>query len=186
MKGATNAGALSGWGPDRVWSAMIDMRTLIRPLLAAPFIVGGISALRSPKPRADEAADVAIPIAAAVGLPEDAEKLVKLNACVQVGSGVALAMGFVPRLASLALGASLVPTTIAGHQFWAENEPSERKAQLIQFAKNAGMLGGLLAAALDTGGRPSVFWSSRRAAGQAAHSVADTMTSAYHTLPGVS
>ena len=64
---------------------------------------------------------------------------------------------------------------------------------MLQFAKNAGLLGGLLAAALDTGGRPSVFWSGRRAAGRAvqnvggaAQTVADTVTGAYHSLPVVS
>ena len=165
---------------------MVDMRTLIRPLLAAPFIVGGIQALRAPQPRADKAADVATSIASAVGLPKSPETLVKANAGVQVGAGVVLAIGFLPRIAPLVLGASLVPTTIAGHRFWAQTSSADRNAQLIQFAKNAGMLGGLLAAALDTGGRPSVFWSGRRAARQAAHSVADTVTTAYHTLPGVS
>ena len=162
------------------------MRTLIRPLLAAPFIVGGINALRSPKPTADKAADVAIPVASAVGLPQNSETLVKLNAYVQVGGGVALALGFMPRLASLALATSLVPTTIAGHRFWAADDQTERNSQLIQFAKNAGVLGGLLAAALDTGGRPSVFWSGRRAAGHAAQSVSDTVTGAYRALPGAS
>ena len=73
---------------------------------------------------------------------------------------------------------------------------------MLQFAKNAALLGGLLAAALDTGGRPSVFWSGRRAAacaerrgaaqnvagsvGGAAQTVADTVTGAYHSLPVVS
>ena len=41
-----------------------------------------------------------------------------------------------------------------------------------------------MAAALDTGGRPSVFWSGRRAAGRAAQTVADSVSGAYHTLPG--
>jgi len=169
-----------------VWSTMIDLRTLIRPLLAAPFVVYGFKALRSPKPLADKAADVAIPIAEKVGLPRDSEKLVQLNAGVQLGAGVLLALGFVPRLASLALAGSLVPTTIAGHRFWEADDTSTRDAQLTQFTKNAAMLGGLLAAALDTGGRPSVFWSGRRVAGHAAQSVADTASAAYRTLPGVS
>jgi len=80
---------------------------------------------------------------------------------------------------------SLVPTTLAGHRFWEADDRSQRDAQLTPFTKNAAMLGGLLAAALDTGGRPSV-WSGRRVAGQAAHSVADTTSAAYRTLPGVS
>src|SRR5688500_5834847 len=116
---------------------MLDLRTLIRPLLAAPFIVGGVNALRAPKPTARQAADVAVPIGDAVGLGRNPETLVKINAGVQVGAGVLLAFGFVPRLASLALSASLVPTTIAGHRFWEENEAADRDRQMIQFAKNA-------------------------------------------------
>jgi uncharacterized membrane protein YphA (DoxX/SURF4 family) len=165
---------------------MLDLRTLVRPLLAAPFIVGGINALRSPRPLADASSDVSVPIAGAVGLPPDPVTLVKVNAALQVGVGLALLFGFVPRVTSLVLGASLVPTTIAGHRFWAENAPADRDAQLTQFAKNAGVLGGLLASALDTGGRPSVFWSGKRAAGHVAQSVADTAVAAYHTVPGVS
>ena len=105
---------------------MVDMRTLVRPLLAAPFIVGGINALRTPRPLAEKSADVAVPIAGAVGLPKDPLTLVKVNAAVQVGAGLALLCGFVPRVTSLVLGASLVPTTIAGHQFWAERDPAKR------------------------------------------------------------
>lgn len=170
---------------------MFGPRSLSRALLAAPFIVGGINALKAPAKVAPAAEDVGVPIAERVGLPTDPETLVKLNAGVQVGAGALLALGLFPRAASLALAASLVPTTLAGHRFW-EAEGAARREQLIHFAKNAGMLGGLLAAALDTGGRPSVFWQGRRVAGQAsdalgdaAHSVADAVTSAYHSLPAV-
>jgi uncharacterized membrane protein YphA (DoxX/SURF4 family) len=165
---------------------MLDLRTLIRPLLAAPFIVGGVNALRESKPPSQSAADVAVPIGKAIGLSSDAETLIKINAAVQVGGGVVMALGFVPRVASLVLSASLVPTTIASHRFWEEREPSARNRQMTQFAKNAGMLGGLLAAAIDTGGRPSVFWSGRRAAGRAAQNVAESVSGAYHALPVVS
>jgi uncharacterized membrane protein YphA (DoxX/SURF4 family) len=165
---------------------MLDARTLIRPLLAAPFIVGAINALKSPKSAADRSAGVAVPIAEAVGLPTNPETLVKLNAGVQIGAAVALGLGWAPRAAALLLSTSLVPTTIAGHRFWDEREGQGRDAQLVQFGKNAGLLGGLLAAALDTGGRPSLFWSGRRAAEHAAHSVADTVSGAYRALPIVS
>ncbi len=165
---------------------MADLRTLFRPLLAAPFIVGGFNALRAPKPIADASADVTAPIAKTVGLPRDPVSFVMLNAAVQVGAGVSLAVGVVPRFASLILGASLVPTTIGRHRFWSVHDSATRSAELIQFAKNAGILGGLLASALDTGGRPSVFWSGRRAAGRVAQSLANTATSAYEAIPGVS
>jgi uncharacterized membrane protein YphA (DoxX/SURF4 family) len=55
-----------------------------------------------------------------------------------------LALNRWPRLAALALAGSLIPTTIAGHRFWSEPDPSGRAAQRIQFMKNAAMLGGLL------------------------------------------
>jgi len=86
----------------------------------------------------------------------------------------------------------VVAATLAGHRFW-EKQGDDRREQMLHFAKNAGMLGGLLASALDTGGRPSVFWRGRHAAaqasasiGDAAHSVADALSGAYHSLPGMS
>jgi putative oxidoreductase len=170
---------------------MFGPRSISRALLAAPFIVGGINALRAPAAVAPAAETVGVPIAEQVGLPTDPEMLVKINAGVHVGAGALLALGVMPRLASLALAATLVPTTLAGHRFW-EKTGDDRRQQMIHFAKNAGMLGGLLASALDTGGRPSVFWRGRKTAGQvsssigdAAHSVADTLTGAYHALPVV-
>jgi uncharacterized membrane protein YphA (DoxX/SURF4 family) len=170
---------------------MFGPRSLSRALLAAPFIVGGINVLRAPAQVAPAAEAVGVPIAEQVGLPTDPETLVKINAGVQVGAGALLVLGIFPRAASLALAATLVPTTLAGHRFW-EAEGETRREQMIYFAKNAGMLGGLLAVALDTGGRPSVFWQGRRAAGQAtdalgdaATTVADAVSSAYHSLPGV-
>jgi putative oxidoreductase len=164
---------------------MFGPRTLSHALLGSAFIVGGVSALRAPKAMAAKAEEVGVPIAEKVGLPTDPLQLVKLNAGVQIAGGALLALGVVPRVAALALAGSLVPTTLAGHRFWEVNEPSQRQQQIIQFAKNASMLGGLLGAALDTGGRPSVFWSGRRAASRAsnslsnaAHSVADSVSGA--------
>jgi uncharacterized membrane protein YphA (DoxX/SURF4 family) len=171
---------------------MFGPRSLSRALLAAPFVVGGINALRSPEKHTAVAEEVGVPIAEQLGLPDDPKTLVRINAGVQIGAGALLALGVLPRPASVALAASLVPTTIAGHRFWEKTGP-DRRTQLIQFAKNAGLLGGLLAAALDTGGRPSLFWQARRAAGQAsttlgdaAQSVGDALASAYHAVPGVS
>jgi uncharacterized membrane protein YphA (DoxX/SURF4 family) len=60
-----------------------------------------------------------------------------------------LALGLLPRLSSLALIGSLVPTTIAGHGFWTADDPITRKLQRIQFHKNMAMIGGLVFAALD-------------------------------------
>jgi len=148
-------------------------RRVARPLLATVFVMGGADALMNPETKAERANDVGQKMAAPLGLPEDPETLVKINGAVQVGAGALLALGKLPRLASLALAASLVPTTLAGHRFWDETDDRARAAQRIQFFKNVSMLGGLLLAALDTEGRPSLSWRAHRAAGQAAGKVGD-------------
>ena len=63
-----------------------------------------------------------------------------------------------------------MPTTLAGHRFWEHEDPKERFGQLSHFLKNLGLLGGLLLAAVDTEGKPSVGYRARRAAHKAAES----------------
>lgn len=154
---------------------MTDLRTLARPLLAAPFVMGGYQGWKAAEPLAPVVADVVEPIAERVGLPKDPKTLVKINAGVQIGAGVLLATGRLPRLAALALAVTIVPTTAAGHRFWEQHEPAAKAKELMQFAKNAGLLGGLLVAVLDTRGRPSVFWAGRQAARHAASAISETV-----------
>ena len=90
-------------------------------------------------------------------VPFDNETYVRINGAVQVGAGVLLAFGRVPRLASAALAASLIPTTFGGHRFWELNGDA-KKAQQVQFAKNMSLLGGLVLAATDTGAAPTIAW----------------------------
>lgn len=99
-------------------------------------------------------------------LPFDAESYVRVNAAVQLGAGILLASGRLPRLSSAALAATLVPTTLANHRFW-EAEGEERRVQRIQFQKNLSLVGGLLLAAADTEGRPGLRWRADHAGDQA-------------------
>ena len=77
-------------------------------------------------------------------------------------------------LAATVLAASLVPTTLAAHRFWEEEDPRARAAQRVHFQKNCAMLGGLILAAVDTGGRPSLGWRARRAARRAVRALPTT------------
>ena len=115
----------------------------------------------------------------ATGVDASAEKLVKINSGVQIAGGALLALGIGARPAALALGASLVPTTLASHRFWESETPMQKELDTMGFVKNAAILGGLSFAALDTGGRPSVFWSSKRAASHAADAVSSAAQHAY-------
>lgn len=122
---------------------------------------------------------VASKLASRLPVPNDTEQLVKINAGVQVGAGFLLSIGRFPRLAALALGGSIVPTTFAGHRFWEEDDPSTKSKQQVQFLKNVGLLGGLILAAVDTGGAPSLGWRARRTARR----VKGTAAAAVEALP---
>ncbi|WP_435797171.1 hypothetical protein [Streptomyces microflavus] len=64
-----------------------------------------------------------------------------------------------------------MPTTLAAHRFWTIEDPEERAAQRIQFLKNASTLGGLLIAAADTHGKPSLAYRTRHTVGHASDAV---------------
>lgn len=161
---------------------MALVRRLARPMLGAIFIAGGIDTLRNPGPRAELSREVGAKFARPLGLPEDPETLVKINAAVQVGAGVLLATGRFRRLAAVALLGSLVPTTIAGHAFWDAKSEQERARERTQFLKNLGLGGGLILAAVDTEGKPSLGWRARHAVGHARSSVGDVVEDVTDTL----
>ncbi len=146
-------------------------RLIARPMLASMFVVGGVNALRNARERADAASvvtDRVVPLAQKAApqlpIPSDPVTLVRINAIVQVGAGLMLATGRLPRLTSTVLAASLVPTTAAGHRYWEVEDPTQRANQKIHFFKNVSMVGGLLISAVDTEGKPGVVWRARRAA----------------------
>ncbi len=137
-----------------------------RPMLAGIFVAGGIDAIRNPEAKAKRAEQVALPIADQLHLPtDDPVTLVQVNGAVQVAAGTLLALGKVPRLAALALMGSLVPTTLAGHRWWDEDDPQSRAQQRIQFLKNLAVLGGLVLAATGSRRRRRATTSAQPIAG---------------------
>jgi putative oxidoreductase len=149
--------------------ATVLIRRLARPMLASIFIKGGIDTLRNPEPRVQMAKPVVAQATEKVGdrlpdqAPTDPNQLVLIDAGVKVGAGVLLALGKLPRASSLLLAASIIPTTYAGHRFW-EKSGDDAAADQLQFLKNVSILGGLVLAAVDTEGKPSLGWRGRRAA----------------------
>ncbi|MFF1922188.1 DoxX family protein [Streptomyces sp. NPDC058221] len=140
---------------------MAVLRRIARPLLATPFVTEGARALRIPRPLAAGTASPAQRLGSPVG---DPLQLARLNAAVQIGAGGLLALGRCPRSASLVLAASLVPTTLAEHAWWKEEDAERRKDQRFHFARRIGLFGALLLAAADTHGKPSTAYQVRTAA----------------------
>jgi uncharacterized membrane protein YphA (DoxX/SURF4 family) len=106
-----------------------------RSLMSGIFISGGWSAFIEPGPRTQKAGRI--------GHPEP-ELAVRVNGLAMVAGGTALVAGRWPRAAAAGLIASLVPTTVAGHPFWDEEDPATRAQQRTQFLKNLAIIGGLV------------------------------------------
>ncbi len=114
---------------------MKSPQVIARPLAASIFILSGGDVIRDPSDRARAAASMGVP---------QPELAVRANAVVMMLAGAALALGIFPRRAAALLAGTLVPTTLAGHPFWKEQDPQKRKGQLAHFLKNLSILGGLL------------------------------------------
>ena len=168
---------------------------MARPMLASNFVVQGLDTFQHPENVSAKAEPVVRPLADRFpAVPAQTEQAVRLNGAVQVAAGTMLGLGILPRLSALALAGTLVPTTLAGHRYWELEDPAERAQQRIHFLKNLTMLGGLLIAAADTGGAPSLGWRRRQAARRASGVIAgisdsaaaasDLLASAAHSAAG--
>jgi len=155
------------------------IRRIARPMLSAAFISRGVESLRSPKPAADAARPTLeglskLPDPVGTRVPSNAETVARINAAVQIGGGLLLATGKLPRLASAALAASVVPGSLGGHMFWNQSDPGRKADERRAFLTDVSLIGGLIIAAVDTEGKPSLGWRGRRAA----HKVSDAVAAA--------
>ncbi len=155
------------------------IRRIARPMLSAVFISRGVDTLRSPKPAADAARPTLeglskLPDPVGTKVPSNAETVARVNAAVQIGGGLLLASGKLPRVASAALALSVVPGSLGGHTFWSESDPQRKADERRAFLTDISLIGGLIIAAVDTEGKPSLGWRGRRAA----HKVSEAVTAA--------
>jgi uncharacterized membrane protein YphA (DoxX/SURF4 family) len=145
------------------------IRRIARPLLSVAFIGQGVESLLNPKSAAEAAAPVvdglqALPDSVARSLPNDPQTFAQVTAAVQIGGGLLLATGKLPRVASAVLAVTVLPANFGTYSFWNETDP-ERKAELRRgFLKDLSLVGGLMIASADTEGKPSLGWRGRRAA----------------------
>jgi putative oxidoreductase len=153
---------------------MHPVRTAARAMLAGVFVVQGVDALTHPDPLVSRARRVTDRVGPTLGnlhpTLADSRTLIQVNAAVMVGGG-ALLLTSLRRAAALAVGAALVPTTLAGHAFWDLTDTGERKQHRIRFLSNLGLLGGLLLAAADTEGRPGLRWRTGHLVSDASRSL---------------
>jgi putative oxidoreductase len=106
-----------------------------RFLLAALFLPSGIS-----KAMGFAAFSASL---AAKGLPY-ADVWAAAAIAIEVLGPIALILGIAPRWTSLALIAFVIMATVTTHRYWEFADATARRAQEINFYKNAGILAGLL------------------------------------------
>jgi uncharacterized membrane protein YphA (DoxX/SURF4 family) len=145
------------------------IRRIARPLLSAAFIGQGVDSLLNPKPAAEAAAPTvdglrALPDPVGSSIPADAQTFAQINAAVQIGGGLLLATGKMPRVASAALAFTVIPGNLGAHMFWNEADPERKAEKRREFLADLSLVGGLMIAAADTAGKPSLGWRGRRAA----------------------
>lgn len=156
------------------------IRRVARPMLSAVFISRGVEALKSPKPATDATRHTLeglskLPDPVGTNVPSNAETVAKATAAVQIGGGLLLATGRLPRVASAALALSVVPSSLGGHAFWNEVDPQRKADERRAFITDISLIGGLIIAAVDTEGKPSLGWRSRRAARKVSEAVASAL-----------
>src|ERR1700757_154674 len=145
------------------------IRRIARPLLSAVFIGQGVETLRNPKVTVDAAEPTmaalrTLPEPIGGKIPSDPETAARINAAVQVGGGLLLATGKLPRIASAALAFTVIPGSLGGHLFWNESDPELKAQKRRDLLTDLSLLGGLIIASADTAGKPSLGWRGRQAA----------------------
>ena len=141
---------------------MMLVRRIARPMLASTFVAGGVDAMLHPQTtqavseRATRESMRRIPKA-----PElDADTAVRVDGAVMATAGAMLAMGRLPRLSAVLLLAAVTPTLVERARELKKDDktgdPAERAAKRMAFLGGLGVVGGLLIAAADTEGKPSL------------------------------
>lgn len=160
------------------------IRRIARPMLSATFIARGVDTLRDPSTSTETTrrtlgALSALPGPVGAGVPNNAAAVARVNAAVQVVGGLLLALGRAPRLTAAALAVTMLPRSVGSQAFLKDADPQHAAAQRREFFTDVSLLGGLIIAAADTAGKPSLAWRGRRAAQQVSANLAAA-------VPGVS
>ncbi len=130
-------------------------------MLASYFVADGADAVLHPAAHVEKFRKVQ-PLLERAGVPpvlaSDAAMLSRLMGAVSAAAGTCLALGKYPRSAALTLAAINIPITVINFPVWTASDGADRKEKLRGLLRGLGMGGGLLLAAADRDGKPSLSW----------------------------
>jgi Predicted membrane protein len=139
------------------------LRFVARSMLASYFVVNGVQALIKPAEHTELAEPAlalapklreALPEAARSYVPTDAVSMTRCLAAAQVAGGLSLATGIGRRVGAAVLAATITPSVIVA-------KPWRQSVDKAQLGTDVALLGGVLLAAADTEGKPSLSWRVR-------------------------
>lgn len=136
------------------------VRSIARPLLAAPFIYEGVQTARRPE-RVVEILPVSLADLEAqvekTQISASADQLLRATGAVAAIAGTAFALNKAPRLSAAVL---LATTTLglAGRKKVWELRGEEQLEEIRSIAGDLGLFGGILLAVVDTDGKPSLAY----------------------------
>jgi uncharacterized membrane protein YphA (DoxX/SURF4 family) len=152
---------------------MSFVRFLARPMLASSFVLAGMDKLKNADDTAAQLSPLLRRTADALPFQPDEKVLARVIGGTQIGAGVCFALGKSARLAATLLA---VISVLNSYVEWRSADISSkeaRDARRKQLLKNVTLTGGVLLAAVDTAGKPSLAW-------RAGHLAADAKKSAGH------
>lgn len=140
---------------------MSPTRLIARPMLASYFVADGIDAIRHPEEHAARFQKVQ-PLLEKAGVPpvlsSDAVMLTRVAGAASAIAGLCLATGRKPRLAALTLAAINIPITVINNPVWAAENKEDRKEKVRGLLRGLAVGGGLIFAAIDRDGKPSLSY----------------------------
>lgn len=133
-----------------------------RPLIALPFIVDGISAVKDPDEHARQFKKVS-PYLERLGVPpvltSDAKMASRVLGGFTAMAGTGFALGKAPRSCAVALATVAVPIALIQNPVWTAQDKAERNKYRRGLERYGATLGGLILASVDRRGEPSKAWA---------------------------
>lgn len=137
------------------------LRMKARPLLAAPFIVDGLSALTKPEPHAEKV-DQAWTALERFGLPpldhDQVRLAARLSGALSVGTATYFVLGKHKRTAATLLAGLTVPLALINAPVWMAGDKQERREASRKLMNYGVLFAGMLLASTDRVGEPSLSW----------------------------
>lgn len=144
------------------------LRFLARPMLAAPFIVDGASALFAPEShvaRARVITDSCQPVLDKLGIECTDEGLAlasRAMGATSLAAGLMLATGRAPRTSAAALALLSFPVAVINNPIWLGQTSTMRREMASGLFRGLALTGGLAIAMTDREGSPSAAWRLRQ------------------------